>query len=308
MTIKNLFILILICILYTSCDRSIEKSDKPRFDSIVWIFDNSIDPDSLKNFVDNYMIIDTTDVTDITFNGDYLGDFRLSHDTVRIVNISYLVISADSMEKQESLVFEGIVTKHTKDSLVFKRLRGYFPLKYRNTTLHYNNSDKFIFYNEELLKKNNQRLEELSFSNSSCYGKCPEIACEIDSNRNIKFYGGSFAEKKGFYFGTVKIDYFNKLNNILSYVNLEKDSTIFPVPIDAPANEIRIKTNNKTCYFTGTGHYYPNKLFQLYILLLEVAQNSKLQATKDTFNFKTTLHNPPPIITTTVKFKPPKAE
>lgn len=302
---KNILVFTLIYILHTSCDRAIEKSEKPRLDSIVWIFDTSIDPDTLKNFVDNYMIIDTANVT---FNGDYLGDFRISNDTVKIFNISYLVITADSMQKQESLVFEGVIMKHSNDSLIFKRLRGYFPIKYRYTTLHYSNSDKFIFYNEKLLRKNNQRLENLAFSNSSCYGKCPEIACEIDSNRNIKFYGGSFADKKGFYYGTVNKDYFNKLNDVLAYVNLEKDSTIFPVPIDAPANEIRINAKNKISYFTGTGHYYPNKLFQLYILLLDVAQNSKLHQTKDTFNFKTSLHNPPPIITTTVKFNPPKTE
>jgi hypothetical protein len=299
---KNLILIVLFFTLCISCENTIEKNEKPRFDSIVWIFDTSIDPDSLKDIVDNYMTIDTANAN---FNGDYLGDFRISHDTLRIVNISYLVISADSMKKQESLVFEGIVTKHTNDSLILKRLRGYFPLKYRYSTFLYDKSDRFIFYNEDLLKKNNQRFEELAFSNSLCYGRCPAIACEIDSNRNIKFFGGSFSKKKGYYYGKVNIDYFNKLNDILSFINLEKDSTIYPVPVDAPANEIRLKVNKKINYFTGSGSYYPHKMLQLYILLLDVAENSNLQATKDTIDFKTSLHYPLTMVTTTVKFIPP---
>lgn len=302
MKIKNIILLAILFTICISCKNTIEKKEQARFDSIVWIFDTSIDPDSLKEIVDNYMTIDNANAN---FNGEYLGDFRISYDTLRIVNISYLVRSADSTIKQESLVFEGLVLKHTNDSLIIKRLRGYFPLKDGYSTVHYDKSSKIIFYNEVLLKKSNQRFEELDFSNSSCFGTCPEIACEIDSNRNIKFFGGKFSKAEGYYYGKINVDYFNKINDFLSYINLEKDSSIYNVPVDAPANEIRLIINKRVKYFMGSDSEYPHKMLQLYSLLLDVAENSNLRATKDTLHFKTTFHIPPTIKIKSLKFIPP---
>jgi hypothetical protein len=301
---RKAILFFVVCLVLFSCEqRVIKKSDKPKLDSVVWIFDTSTITDSLKDFTDNYMIVDSAD---LNFNGNLLGELRQSHDTIRIINISYLV-TGDSSLRQESLVFEGIIEKHTNDTLIFKRLRGYFPLKHQATTIRYDKSDRFIFFNEELLKKPNQKIQELSFSNSNCFGKCPAMACEIDSSGKINFLGGTFSGKTGYFTGTVSQDYFRKLNSVVSYIHFKNDTSAFPLPTDAPSNEISISTNNKNFYFTGYGFDYPNKLRELYVLLLHIPENSNLSPVRDTPDFKTRLHYPPSILKTVVRFTPPKS-
>lgn len=70
--------------------------------------------------------------------------------------------------------------------------------------------------------KNNLLPLGISFSSSGCFGSCPSMLLEIDSSRNVKFYGHSFTKFKGSFKGVIEEkDYLSILKKIH---NLQLDS------------------------------------------------------------------------------------
>ena len=130
----------------------------------------------------------------------------------------------------------GRIERISRDSLIIKKKAG------KGRPFYY--KDKFIFYNDSLDYNPQIKLNRIEYSTSSCLGKCPEIAVEIDSEGNYKFFGGKHSKQKGNFRGKVDLDYVREIEEELRYSNVGIQPTAFPAPLDAPMNELVIYYND----------------------------------------------------------------
>jgi hypothetical protein len=137
---------------------------------------------------------------------------------------------------KDNLLFIEETKFDLDDSLTNKKTYTFKIIKLNNDTLQLNpfteetkllfssydkiNKDTITFY--KVKAKNSIVPSNVSFFSSGCFGSCPSIILEIDSSRNVKFYGRSYVKLKGGFKGTLE---FNDYSIILKKIrNLQLDS------------------------------------------------------------------------------------
>lgn len=265
----------------------------------VWIYDSNSLPDSIKNFTDNYVIFDKSLVN---MNNYYIGEFTITKDTLRIFEKSSVLLKGkyqDSVRNQ----FVGLIVQADSNQIVLKRISGYFPIKYKGSTGDFDKSQLIRLTNQKMKKRKGVRFNYVSIASSSCYGTCPEYNIELDRNGNLKFHGSYYCKKIGNYEGKLSLDDLSKVEDIISYLNLKNDSTIFSTPIDAPETMLRVSVNDKEFYFYGYPGEFQYKMEELIDVLFAIAEKTKLKKTNNKLYFRANIELFP--IENMPEFSPP---
>jgi hypothetical protein len=151
-------------------------------------------------------------------------------------------------EKRPPAIFT--IARLTADSLVM--LSG----KRQKDTIRYS----------KIHPKNNITPAAIYFASSGCFGSCPVMHLEIDSNRNIRYYGESFTSKTQGHKGKLSE---TEYNSIISKIrNLPVDSLKEYYACSHTDDEtlgIAIAHDNKIIRSSAYGH--EEEPMELYILL-----------------------------------------
>ena len=293
-------ILLLVGLIISGCCSNNKKAHNFDFTKEVWIYDSPSMPDSIRNFTDNFIIFDSTEVS---MNYDNLGEYTIKKDTLRIFQTSYVSQGGGKYQKRVSDQFLGVITKMDSTQILIKCIRGYFPIKYKMSYGQFDKSKIIRLTNQKSKKKKKIDFGYISIASSSCYGTCPEFNLELYKDRFFKFHCSSYCKKTGFYKGKLTKNDIRKVEDFISYLNLKNDSTIFTTPIDAPEAVVKLKVNNREFYFYGYPGEFQNKMNELMRELFLMAEKSKLEKTNKTLKFKANLQIPP--IEQTIQFLPP---
>lgn len=257
----------------------------------VWIYNSDSLKDSIKNFTDNYVIFDKSSVI---LNGHNIGEFELSSDTLRIFQSSSVLEKGNKWIEKESNQFLGLIIKADTNEILIKKISGFFPIKYKNSTGNFDNSILIKLTNQRNRKKEGVNFNYVSIASSTCFGSCPAFNLELDNKRNLKFSCSSNCKKIGNFKGMISFEEKKKIEEIISYLNLKNDSTIFVTPIDASETVLKIKVNNKEYYFKGHMMDFQLKMQHLIEELYEISEKSKLTKSNHKLEFKANLEILPP--------------
>jgi hypothetical protein len=94
----------------------------------------------------------------------------------------------------------------------------------------------------------------ISFHSSGCYGTCPSISLDVDSNRTIRYFGGGFAKKEGGYKGTISDQDYKVLLRLIHQLplkTLKKDYAANWTDDQTCTIAIRYNGKWKTCRVYG---------------------------------------------------------
>ncbi len=266
----------------------------------VWIYNSDSLADSIKNFTDNYLIFDENAVF---VNGEYMGDFILKSDTLRIYEISNVQLKGKKWIKEKKDLFLGIIIKADTNEIIINKIEGHFPLKYETSAGNFDNSQIIKFSNQQIRKKEGVNFNYVSIASSICYGNCPAFHLELDNKRNLKFSCTSDCKKIGDFQGVISRDEMKKIENTISYLNLNNDSTVFISPCDASEKVVKINVNNKEYYFQGTRRDFQFKMNVLIEELIEISEKSNLKKSNHKLKYKANIELPP--LDEIMQFVPP---
>lgn len=174
----------------------------------------------------------------------------------------------------------------------------------RELFYHLNDSTENIIL-KKITKKNNLKFKRIGFNSSICFGSCPSMFFELDSNGNLYFEGGYSTSEEGYREGLVSEELlFNidvKINNI-DLDSLKVD--YFPPVIDEQTIRLIIEFENQkveTAVYSFKDE--PIELRMLFHYLMELYKEVELKPEENEFQvldnikfreFFMKRHPPPP--------------
>lgn len=103
-----------------------------------------------------------------------------------------------------------------------------------------------LYYKSQALTATDTiRFDSLYFKSTLCYGRCPAMEFEISKNRQLKFIGGMYAVKEGYYTGVLSDSIYGRLQYLLSISALDKLETWEQRIYDVPRYTVAVWYNNK---------------------------------------------------------------
>jgi hypothetical protein len=285
--VKYLALLSFICIL-TSCNNQNDKSNFAQLIKGDWVGQQQ--SDGLEHDLTEFLLFEDSTCR-VAFQHDLLG-YEILEDTLYIKSLKNMKAPVDRLT----------IGKLTTDSLILLSGR-----KQQDTTIY-----------TKVRPKNNITPAAIYFASSGCLHDCLVTQLEIDSNRNVRFYGHSPGLTTGGYTG--------KLNEVEYNVIISK---IRNLPVDSLQNYyeesgtdletlgIAIAHDNKITRSSVYGEEaVPIELNILLIKLMNQAHEIHLQPDSSVKNENfiqhpqlkpiTNLLAPPP--PTIRKFTPPKVD
>lgn len=131
-----------------------------------------------------------------------------------------------------------------------------------------------------------KEIKKLGIYYIGCLGECPQFKIEIEPNGAVKYYGGYFSQKKGFYTGVIDSKTWNKIEDFLikgDYKNLKRS---YYLSTDEEMNvELVIESEKVKKRTTGLIVHYPTEIKKLLEFVLQEVPNWKMTKTKDSLNF-----------------------
>ena len=135
--------------------------------------------------------------------------------------------------------------------------------------------------------KNEESIIKVGLASAGCHSECPHIAIELNQDLKLKYYGGLFAKKQGFYTGNISQGYWSNLSHMLLKSNL---STLHNENYNDYGDriiEIYIKTSSKTHRINGQMSGFPAKFQQVVKVILEAETKFNLTRVTDSLHFET---------------------
>lgn len=131
-------------------------------------------------------------------------------------------------------------------------------------------------------------LTKLTVATGGCYGNCAFAAVEIDSSLSFKYYGGDFAERKGYYLGHISKGYWDTLNVELKKLDVETMDTLYGGAVDGLEEELVLNTEGgKRKHIIANGGSMPEVMSKFMNKTLEHYKKITLLPVKDTLDFET---------------------
>ena len=146
-------------------------------------------------------------------------------------------------------------------------------------------------------RPNNKGISKVTvaFSGYGCESECPFQAFSVDSSLTATFYGGQFANKKGYFKGTVSQATWDSIQIRFDKFIVNGIDTNKCKKTDHPDVEFFIHDvfrKHRTRFNKNTGEMTSDDLDILY-WFINIASRTKLQST-DSLTFETTLQYPIP--------------
>lgn len=185
---KNICSVVLLMIVFLSCTS--KNGDLTKEIQGDWVSD--IYHSETKSFQYVFSFEDTL-CSYLSPFGEYTK-FAIHGDTLLFKEIKYKI--KDTSTDKRSFYFRILTL--TEDSLVIS------PCSKSATELlqEYQCASNVLKF-KKIKEKNKIHPARISFSSSWCFGECPEMMLEIDSNRNVSYFGEHCTLKTGGYKGTI---------------------------------------------------------------------------------------------------------
>ncbi|HEX6428112.1 MAG TPA: DUF6438 domain-containing protein, partial [Niastella sp.] len=244
---------------------------------------------------------------------EYTDDFRI------------FVCFADSTY-QKSLMNDTFIYEITKDTLYLK----YIDFERNNTesklpivkltkdslVLLAGVKQEYKVMLSRVHAKNKITPTTIYFASSGCFGNCPIMSLEIDSSRNIRYYGDEYTSITGGFSGRINETEYNSIVNKIRNLPIDSLRTFYQTPsTDQETLGVSIVHGNKVTRSSAYGHYEePMELRILFAKLINLYKHANLK--RDTsVNRKYFLSKQkvmpdllPPAAFDVQKFTPPKIE
>jgi hypothetical protein len=284
------------CLILISCNCKVESNYSLLFENI-WIYNTEFLADSIQNYTDNYLKFEE----DMVRFNDESYHYEVVSDTIRFYEAFYLG-GSEKKEYKESNRFIGIIKKIDKNELVIQKLEGTLPLM---SPMHscIDTSSVIKFANQET-KKKNVKLNYVSFASTTCFGTCPEIYIELTKDKRLKYRCNQSCKEisKGEYETSISQLDFDKIKNIVSYLNLSNDTTLYPMPMDVNEVYLRISTDKGDYFFSGYEGYFQYKMQELSSELSKLIKKYRFKQTSN-LQFKVKIEHIE--LEKTIEFLPP---
>jgi hypothetical protein len=130
----------------------------------------------------------------------------------------------------------------------------------------------------KLQQKNNEKIDQIAFYSSGCYGPCPSMYLEIDSVGNILFDGYHYTEMDGQHSGTIPQKVWEEIRRSISLISLDSLKEKYTASwTDDQTCGVSIKTDRRTIISMAYGfHKEPIELRLLFHKLLEVYKSAEM--------------------------------
>ena len=154
-------------------------------------------------------------------------------------------------------------------------------------------------------------INKICIASGGCFGTCPKLAIEINSNLNYRFYGGGYSKLKGIYQGKIEQKNWENICESLEKIEYKKLDSSYSHSVDDLSIEtiIYYSTNKKHIYAQESS--LPDSVRKVLLNILETYKKVELSQISnneyDKFKFETEYQygiSPPPI-TEKIKFTPP---
>jgi hypothetical protein len=164
--------------------------------------------------------------------------------------------------------------------------------------------------------KNNITPTTIYFASSGCFGECPIMKLEIDSSRNIRFYGDGYTSITGGFSGRISEYEYNSIINKIRHLPIDSLHTFYETQsTDQETLGVSIVHGNKVTRSSAYGQYEePMELRILFAKLINLYKHASLKSdTSVNQNYflskqKVMPDLLPPSAFEVQKFTPPKIE
>ena len=168
----------------------------------------------------------------------------------------------------------------------------------------------FIFISCNSVTTTQRRKNEIAkicFATGGCFGHCPFLAIEIDSSLNYKFYGGEYADKTGYFTGTVSQVFWDTLNMKFEHINYKHLDTSYEHSIDDLSIETILYFDNNCKHIRAQSASLPDSIMTVFKWVMNSYKTVALTKTiGNKIAFETIIQNPTPAPPMpTMKFIPP---
>ena len=128
--------------------------------------------------------------------------------------------------------------------------------------------------------KNNITPSAIYFASSGCFGYCPVMYLEIDSARNVRFYGDYYTSLKGGFSGRISEQEYNSIISKIRNLPIDSLREFYETPVtDQQTLGISIIHENKVTRSSAYGHYEePMELRILFAKLINLYKHASLKS------------------------------
>lgn len=148
---------------------------------------------------------------------------------------------------------------------------------------------------EHQTKIRSNEITKICFATGGCFGTCPFLAIEIDSNLNYKFYGSNYAKLKGYYSGKISQALWDTINmkfEFLKYRSLDTNVS----SVDDMSFQSIIHFGKYIKKIEHQELELPKDVRENFFWLMNSYKNIDLKKLNDTILFETEIQNVPPRI------------
>ncbi|HEY8895813.1 MAG TPA: DUF6438 domain-containing protein [Niastella sp.] len=175
------------------------------------------------------------------------------HDVIKYEILQGALYLTTEKEDKKGPRNKFTIVKLTADSLVL------FSGKKQQNTIRYS----------KIHPKNTITPAAIYFASSGCYGSCPIMNLEIDSNRNVRFYGDRYTSITGGYKGKLSKTVYNSIINKVRNLPVDSLKEFYSASwTDDETLGIAIAYGNKVIRLAAYGH--EEEPIELYILLTQL--------------------------------------
>ncbi|MGB4774874.1 MAG: DUF6438 domain-containing protein [Daejeonella sp.] len=154
-------------------------------------------------------------------------------------------------------------------------------------------------------KKDDIKILKIAVASGWCRsGECPYSAIEIDSSLHYQYYGGLYANPKGYYYGKFDKKDWAALNKDFGKIDFKDLKETYPYAYDELETEMIIYSSKGKKHIKTQFASLPIELKRIYKQLLKSYKLVKLTKSPKQLHFETTCQIPPKIIGEP-KFPPP---
>lgn len=211
---------------------------------------------------------------------------EINNDTISLQERYYL--SSDNYKKMYVNRYDLKIIKHTDSLLAIE------PVSKLSKNL-FKNKKQLTFINQKYITNPKFKLEKLVFRTSACYGSCPILNLNLNSDRKIELEATYFdkngiygiEEKSGSFTGEIDEQTYNELLELLIQAKIDLFNIIpndFELCCDGAIKTIITYHNGKRNYVKSM--HTPRILEELIKFLYLLPEKARLERTNKKFKFE----------------------
>jgi hypothetical protein len=136
-------------------------------------------------------------------------------------------------------------------------------------------------------KDNNAKIIRIAVATGGCEGPCPLQAYQVDSALNVSYFGGLYAEPKGYYSGKITRTLWIMIRNKYDSLNLRNYDSAFYKAKDDPLKQMVVCYTDLKKNIRGDMMGFPAEINNLHQWTINKLRKIKLNKTNKILEFET---------------------